>query len=227
MKVPKRNVKQQLKLLVADNHPVVHYGLSAMFANSNEIDVVGQVKDGKELLEVLNEKKPNILLLELNQVGVDIYRLLKQILVAHPSLRIVAFTSYNYFELMESIIELGIHGFLLKSASKEQITKAINSVVQGKKFLDERVQLTSNESSNLEVVMNAHKNGFVLNKFKLTSRERDVLILLTRGMSSKQVAASLHISGHTVESHKKNMLKKLKLKTLIDLIRFAIKNGYE
>jgi len=222
----KNNNSTQISVVLFERQPIIRYGLSFIFNQSKNYNLITTIHHSNELLKILKLHQPDVLLMEFNQIGIDIPRLLRQISTTHQNTRILIYSTFKYPKLIKETFNAGAHGYLHKDALDEKVLNAINSIAKGKSYMDDTIKLTSNELIDLEMFDSAKKAGIYLNQYKLSDRECDVLILLSRGLSSEKTATQLNISKHTVETHKKNMFKKLNVKNLTELVRFAVENGF-
>ncbi len=219
------------RIIAADDHPIVISGLKLFFQGQDAFQLVGHALGGAQLFKLLDEVDADTLLLDLNLPGTDIYRLIKEIIVKYPNLKIIAYTNYDAPKLMKEVLDYGVNGYLLKDVRAEEIFRAIRTVHQGKLYLCKEVEEKLYGKSKVKTLMsvgsgqeNKFQDSFV-NKTNLTERERDVIILIAQGFTNKEIAHQLYLSKYTIETHRKNILKKLKFKSSADLVRFATNHG--
>lgn len=218
------SVKPIYRVIVADDHPIVVNGIRYLFHTHEAFELIDVAYNGSDLLDILakKEKEINTLLLDLNMPGYSYYHLLKQILVLYSKIKVVAFTGYNHPELVREVMEMGTHGFLNKSSNFKEIITAVQAVHHGENYLGKMVQI-GGHGVPLEEEENRYigKDHF-LKEIRLTKRERDVLILIAQGLTNQRIADQLFLSKHTIETHRKNIMRKMAFKSSAELIQYAV-----
>lgn len=211
------------KIVIIDDHQIFMDGIESLFKNDEKFKVIAKTSNEIDFLPVLNSQFPDIILLDLNLNGEDGLNLITKILKIHASVKIIIITSYNESNLIENALDLGAKGYVLKSAGKEELTKAMESVLLGNIY--KSLDLVSNEKvkSNLQFIKQKYPDEF-LKKFNITNRETDVLILMARSLSTKEIAETLGITELTVSTHRKKIKSKLELKNTAALVKFAFEN---
>ena len=211
---------------ITDNNPIVIQGLATLLKEIPNYQVAGVSNNGDDLKKLLDKKKEiNTLILDLKLPKTNIYRLLKDLIVLYCDLKIIVFTDYAMPKLVQDVMEFGVHAFISKKSSLPEIIESIERVHNGEHFIGTSVYHKEGETD-------FDDNNFILDevdnfvKFaELTVRELDVIILLTRGYTNKEIASKLFLSKYTVETHRKNIMKKFKLKTTAQLIYYAAQRG--
>jgi DNA-binding NarL/FixJ family response regulator len=201
-------------------------GLATLFKETQNYRVSGVCNNGNALRELVNDDKSiNTIFIDLKLPKTNIYRLLKDLIVLHSDIRIIVFSGYTLPKLVQDIMELGIHAYISKKSTLPQILDTVERVHNGEHFIGSSVY--QKESKN-----EIEDNNFILDevdtfvKFaELTVRELDVIILLSRGYTNKEIASKLILSKYTIETHRKNIMKKFKLKTTGQLIYYAAQRG--
>lgn len=220
-----RNSKK-IKLMLVDDHPVVIDGLKAGLLKYPEIEVSTISTIGKDVLALAKKNQPDVLLLDLGLPDISGLEVAKILKVELPDLKIIIYTMYNEPEYLKTLLPLGIKGFLLKESSINEVVKAITLVYQGGNYFTsksfEKI-FENNEHPNLkkEAEINKSENIDVL-----TVREKEVLILVAKGKKNKEIAEELNVNLRTVETHRRNLMLKLKIKTAAGLTKYAIENLY-
>ena len=205
------------QLLIADDHQVIINGLTEMLTDEEQFEICGSVLRYQELIPTLHLKKPQLLVLDVNMQENNTLKLIPDIQLLFPSLKIIVFTSYDTPTFRREAANLDVP-FLTKESSKEKITRTIFQA-----FIGEHTLAASNRSTK-------HKGGLtVIDKFVvtgiLTKREVEVLILVAQGNTSQQIAETLFVSKHTVKWHRKNIIAKLDFNSVGDMVRFALDHG--
>jgi len=213
------------KILIADNQPIAIYGLQNLLDATPECRTMGVVDNGSSLLNILNnELSLNTLLIDLSLQRTNIYALVKEIITTFPKIKIIVFTNYTMPKLVQSMMEYGVHAYLSKSAKTEEIIATIKQVHEGVQLISPSVYDRFSPSGKIKDELKKSKDYFT--KFsELTKREIDIISLLSKGMTNKEMALELNISIHTVETHRKNLMKKLELKSSAQLVYLATLHG--
>lgn len=205
-----------INLIIADDHTLFIDGLKLLLKDEPDMLVVNIANDGKELLSLLPGLEADIVLLDINMPtlnGLDTARYIKQ---SYPSLKIIMLSTYNDEHLVEKTKTLGVNGYLLKTTNKEELLQTIRLVASGQACFPYRQPL--------------HESGFddndsFLRQFNLTKRELEILQLIKTQSTNQQIADKLFLSIYTVETHRKNIMQKLNLKSPIALHKFIADNN--
>jgi DNA-binding NarL/FixJ family response regulator len=210
-----------IKVVLVDDHQVVRDGLKISLLNSKEIEVVGEASNGAKLMQLLEKIKTDIVLLDISlpeQSGIEITEILKK---QFPKIKVIIFTAHTNEEFIFESLKAGAKGFLTKEASKEDIVGSIKDVYNGKSFLSDTI---SNTLLIDYIEKEKDPSGRAAEKLEsLTQREMEILKLIVEGYANKDIADRLYISIRTVETHRTNIMHKLEMNSIIDLVKFAIK----
>lgn len=211
-----------LKVLVVDDHAVVRSGLMMLLHGKHNIEVIGEAADGEEGIQAAQLLKPDVVLMDLNMPsGMDGLTATTELRRLMPDLAILILTMHDDDEYLFRAIHVGASGYILKSAPHEELLTAIRSVAAGNAYL----YPTATKRLMNEYIERL-KHGENTDTYEaLSEREREVLALIAKGFSNKEIAEQLIISVKTVESHKSNVMEKLGLKTRPELVKFAVKKG--
>ncbi|MCF8245222.1 MAG: response regulator transcription factor [Saprospiraceae bacterium] len=213
------NKHQQIKVFIADDHPIVLQGVSCVLSNRPEFQVVGTAISGDELARKMLLAKPNVLLLDLNMPGKDFYENINWVKANAPWVKILIYTSYHSTDLVRSLIHGGVAGYLPKTASPSEISNAIQGVFSGE------IHVTMVAHAQTDIAP-ATDHASLTDDFRkrlcLSRREQEILVLISRGLSSQRIGQTLYISKHTVETHRKNILRKLDFNSSTELVKFAV-----
>lgn len=206
--------KTTTKVLLIDNHPLVLDGLRAILETYDHIEVVGTAPLASEGLEIAIRTHPAVVLMDINMPqmnGIDAIELFKERV---PASRLLMLSMHDSREYISTSVMYGASGYILKDVSTDEIIAAIDAVASGGTYFSEGVQEALLERRAVPALATA-----------LTTREQDVLLLITQGCSNKDAARALDISERTVETHRKNIKKKISVTTTAGIIRYAIDNG--
>lgn len=212
-----------IRVLIADDHQMVIDGLIRIFDESGErVDVVDTASTGDELLHLLEvDSDIDVVILDINMPGMEGASTLKQIKEKYPEIKVLMLTMHNDADRIIMMMQNRAHGYLLKNKSGKALVDAVRALSKGNYYFPDDIQ---------KIVFDSHiPKEFMedeLKRMSLTDREEEILRLLAQGHSAKQIAGIIHIASKTVESHKSNLMEKLKAKNVQDLVRFAVKNGY-
>jgi DNA-binding NarL/FixJ family response regulator len=201
-----------IRIAITDDHIMVINGLQKLLENTH-IEIVSTYSNGKALLKGLTEEQPDVLLLDIHMPGQSGEELMPLIREQYPELRILIVSGFEDTFYVKNMIQLGALGYILKSAGKQTIIDAIESVYQHKQFVD----------PELTVVHNTHRFSMPhIQKLNLTPREKEVLKLISAGHSSNEIAEKLSLGKRTVENYRMSLLLKLDVKNVAMLVKKAI-----
>ncbi len=206
--------EKRVRILIADDHPLVLEGVRACLDNVDHVEVVATARTGREALRLASECSPDIVLLDINMPefnGLDAIKVFKEQL---PAIRILILSMHDNREYISTALTYGARGYVLKDVPVKEIVAAIDAIHSGGTFFSSGISTAILTHDNSE-----HPSG------PLTAREQTILLLLAEGDSNKEVARKLHISFRTVETHRKNIKKKLGITTTAGLTRYAMENG--
>ncbi len=213
-----------IKVLVVDNHQIVRDGIFALLTKQTDIEIVGEVSNGKELFEKLETVTPDIVVMDIvlpEVSGIDVAITLK---IEYPDIKVIMFSSYTDAESIFYSIQAGVKGFLPKDSSRDHLVEAIRTVHKGMEYMSEKIPNTI-VMEYIKMSDKAKGDKFSQTRVKsLTDRERQILMHIAEGYPNREIGKMLYISARTVETHKNNILRKLELRSTIDLVKFAIKN---
>jgi DNA-binding NarL/FixJ family response regulator len=204
------------RVLIADDHKIVVEGLKKLL--SSEFDVIGAVGDGRELLVASEKLRPDVIVADISMPNLNGIEAVRQIKKLHEEVKVVFLTMHPDVTYAASAFKAGASGYVLKHSAPDELVTAIREALQGRTYITPLIA-----GRLLEVYEKGdHEGNEVLN---LTSRQREVLQLLAEGHSVKDIASILNVSIKTVEYHKYRMMEDLGLKTLAELVRYAVKHG--
>ena len=216
--------EKKINVVIADDHPIVVNGVKAILANQDRFSFAGLAYSEEDLMEKLPDFDADVLLLDLNMHGHDIYKVIRKLTRNYPHLKIIAYTSYQDTDLVKSILEKGVHGYLLKNTHKEEIFMAIDKVISGETYIGKNVRPSRHYPTLNKKEEMSFEDDFQ-KKLRLSKREQEILVLISRGFTSQTIGLELFISKHTVETHRKNILRKLNVNSSAELVKFAVQQG--
>jgi DNA-binding NarL/FixJ family response regulator len=208
-----------IRILVADDHPVVRDGLVAVLSTQPDFQVVGEASTGAQAVERAAQARPDVVLLDLEMPELDGVEALRQMRAARPEVRVIVFTAFDTDERIVSAVQAGARGYLLKGTPRDELFKAIRAVSAGGSLLQPIV------ASKLLQHIRHQNEGAAAELEPLTDRERDVLQLLAQGKSNKEIAATLVISERTAKFHVSSIMGKLGASNRTEAVTIAAQRG--
>ncbi len=205
------------RLIIADDHQLLADGLVAVLREAAEWDILVPVNNGRELLDRLAKTQVDIVLLDLNMPHLDGIKTLEIIKEQYPGIKVLVLTNYNQPQLLSEVRKLGADGYLLKNASGDVLKTALRSVQAGVPYFENLVPQ--------EAPVAAFFLDEFMKKYHLTKREVQIIKMVGSELTSKEIGTELSISEFTVNTHRKNILRKLELKNTTGLLNFAKQHG--
>lgn len=208
------------QIVLCDDHVMFREGIRGVIEIMPDLKLVGELGDGLELLEFMKTANPDMIILDLSMPNVQGIEATKEIKLHHPQVKILILTMHKSTEHLIRAFSAGADGYLLKENARADLIAAIDKIRHGKTYISPLI-------TDLIGEMFAHKKGKSTGSSEpLTIREIEVLTLLSEGKSSKEIAELLFISTMTVQNHRANIKKKLKVRKNADLVKYAIQKGY-
>ena len=208
------NASQTIRVMLVDDHNVVRSGLATFLRAYEDLELVGEAKNGSEALNLCHQKVPNVILMDLMMPEMDGIAATRAILADYPDVKIIAMTSFEEEQLVHGVLAAGAISYLLKNVSSDELAKAIRDAASGRSTL-------SPEAARVLVQATRPTKQPL---FDLTEREQEVFKLVVQGNSNQQIADSLVISLATVKAHISNILSKLQVSSRAEAIAYAIKH---
>ena len=208
-----------ITILVADDHQIMRDGLRTMFHEKPEFEVVAEARDGRRTVELARELVPDIIIMDITMPDLNGVEATRQIKAENPDVRVVALSMHAERQFVTEMLSAGASGYLLKDCPFDELATAIHTAMAGEVYLAPKVA---------GVVVRGYVEGVPKAKpfcGNLSSREREVLQLLSEGKNTKQIAFSLHVSPKTVETHRRQIMGKLQIYSVAELTRYAIQEG--
>jgi len=214
---------RKIRIYLADDHQVLIDGMKAVLNTNKDFEVAGFASNGVNLLEETARTKSDILVMDINMPEKDGLSVLKDFSVGTFTYKIIVLSSYDDIKLIKEVMKLGASGYLTKQSAGEEIIEAIHTVANGDEYYSNAVK----EKIFDNFTKGNGKNHMINNGggAHLTERELQIIRLISMEYSGKEIGTELSISSHTVETHRKNLLKKLDVKNTIGLVKYALKNN--
>lgn len=210
-----------LRILVADDHDIIRRGIKALLASNASCEICGEARTGKEAIALAEKLQPDVIVMDISMPelnGLDATRRIHKLL---PHIGIVILSLYFSDQLLRDVVEAGARGYILKSDTDRDLLTAIHLIANGKTFFTAAASdLILRDSSMQSSVPDAR----FMDRQRLTPREREILQLLTESKTNREVAQILGISRKTVEAHRTNLMRKLQVHSISELVRYAFKN---
>jgi two-component system NarL family response regulator len=219
--VSESSVDQVIRVLIADDQAVFRRGLYVVLGTEDDIEVVAEAEDGEEAVVKAEELAPDVVLMDVRMPRVDGIEAARRIRESLPSTKILMLTVSDEEDDLYEAIKAGANGYLLKEISVEEVASAIHSVMQGQSLISPSMASKLLNEFNSLARMAAEREQ--LPAPVLTARELEVLKLVARGMSNKDVADELYISENTVKNHVRNILEKLHLHSRMEAVMYAVR----
>ncbi|MBA7704142.1 Transcriptional regulatory protein LiaR [subsurface metagenome] len=206
-------VKNRIKVLIADDHPLVRHGIKTFLETYDDIYIVGEAENGREAIEICEKHLPDVVLMDVRMPGLNGIEATNHILKKRPNIKVIILTSFIDKELIENSLKAGASSYLLKNESGERIVRVIRDAYQGK----------SNLSSEATQIMISEVRNPLSKRYQLTKREKEILSLMVEGLSNKEIAKRLTLSTSTIQFHITNILSKFGVSKRTAAIYLALK----
>jgi two-component system, NarL family, response regulator NreC len=212
---------QKTQVLLADDHRLMRSGLRLVIERHPEFSVVGEADDGRQAVAMAESLKPDVIVMDIGMPSLNGIEAARQITEAHPAIAIVMLSMHSDEGYVLRALKAGARAYLLKDSAEEDLTRAIEAVRDGKSFFSPAVSKVLLQDYMRKLQRAGAEDSYDL----LSGREREVLQLVAEGKSSKEIAGMLNLSTYTVETHRSNIMQKLNLKGIPELILYAVRKG--
>lgn len=202
-----------VRVALVEDQRLVRQVLSALLAREPGIEVVGEAASGREAIALAQATRPDVMLLDISLPGIDGIEVARILHRQLPEVKVIALSMHNEQRVVQEMLAAGAIGYVDKSSAYEELPRAVRAVMQGQIYLSP------------EVTRSALAPVAAARKASISRREREVLALLASGKRSRQIAEQLHVSTATVEVHRRNIMRKLGLRTIAELTHYAIREG--
>jgi DNA-binding NarL/FixJ family response regulator len=210
-----------IRVLIADDHKIMLAGLRSLLEKQTDFDVVGEADNGRMAVQMAHEKKPDVVVMDVSMPDLNGIEATTQIIESLPETRVIALSMHSDKRFVMGMLRAGASGYLLKDCASQELANAILQVATGKKYLSPEIT-----GVVLGDILQGGSPGEVATATsQLSPREREVLQLIAEGWSTKQIASHLYVSVKTIETHRRQIMKKLDLHSIADLTKYAIREG--
>ncbi len=207
-----------IRIVLADDHNIIRDGLKSMLEKQSDLEVVAEANNGRNAVDIVRQTKPNIVVMDVGMPELNGIDATRQILSEFPKMKVLALSMHSDKQFVLTMLKSGASGYLLKNCAFNELIRAIKTVVADKIYLSPSI-------ANLVLEELVDETTNRRPPSSLTSREREVLQLITEGKTTKQIAIELHISASTVETHRRQTMEKLDLHSIAELTKYAIREG--
>lgn len=212
---------RKIRILLADDHTLIRGGLRLIIEQHPDLSVVGEAEDGRQAVALAATLKPDVAVLDIGMPNLNGIEAAKQITAGDSGAAVVVLSMHRDETYILRALKAGVRGYLLKDSAESDLVRAVRSVAERKSFFSPAVSKVLLDDYMQKLKRTGAEDSYDL----LTPREREILQLVAEGKSNKEVAAILNLSVHTVETHRSNIMEKLKLKSLPELILYAVRKG--
>jgi DNA-binding NarL/FixJ family response regulator len=216
-------MEDKIRVHIADEHQILIDGVKAVLSLEPNMEVPGFSLNGVEVIDWFTENDADVLILDINMPEMDGIEVLKQLKKNSINCEVIVLSSYDDIKLVKEVLQMGAKGFVPKKSAGEHIVNAVNNVAKGQQYFTDDVKEKMMQTLlNGQSKDDSSQDGVLISS--LTKREVQVLKLVAQQYSTREIANELHISESTVETHRKNLMKKVKVKNSVGLAIFALKN---
>lgn len=212
---------KKIKLIITDDHQLVINGIKSSLEEYEDIEIIGEALNGRELLNKLKQLQPNVVLIDIDMPIMNGFEATQEIVLHFPKIKVIGLSMFSEKSLINKMLDAGASGYLLKSVGKEELHKAIKQVSGGREYFSNEVVLAMSKPEYAGST-SGHVQQSSLSP--LSEREVQVLKLIAQGFSNKEIGKEIHLSHKTVDNHRTNIMKKINVHNVAGLIRYALQN---
>ena len=211
----------KIRVLVADDHAIIREGLRVMLGNQPDMEVVGTASNGYEAIRLVDQKEPDVVIIDISMPELNGIEAISQMLPRHPYIKIIVLSIHETKPYVYRTLKAGAKGYLIKETAGLEVVDAVRAVYRGERYLSQRISdlLTDASYRNFEMPM----EGSPLEQ--LSSREREILQLVAEGKTSQEIGERLSISSKTVDTYRSRLMRKIGVEDVTGLVKFAIQHG--
>jgi len=209
-----------IRILLADDHKIVRDGLRTLIGKEAGMEVIGEAENGRKALKMAEKIRPNVVIIDVTMPDMNGIEATKKMVTEIPGVKVIALSMHSDRRFVLGMLEAGASGYLMKDCAFDELAKAVRSVSTGQTYLSPSI---------VDVLVKGYldrvNEKLSVARSPLTEREREILQLLAEGRSSKEIAAHIGVSVKTVETHRRNMMQKLNMRSVAELTKYAIREG--
>ena len=210
-----------IRVLIADDHKIMLAGLRSLLEKQADIEVVGAAENGRKAVQMAQEKNPDVVVMDVSMPDLNGIEATMQIIESLPDTRVIALSMHSDKRFVMGMLRAGASGYLLKDCASQELANAIVQVAGGKKYLSPEITGVVID----DFLLGGSSEEVTTAASPLSPREREVLQLIAEGWSTKQIASHLYVSVKTIETHRRQIMRKLDLHAIADLTKYAIREG--
>lgn len=209
---------KKINLLIADDHTMFLEGIVSLLGQESDINIIGKAHNGIEALDIIKTTSVDLVILDISMPEMDGIELTKILKKKYPEIKILVVSTHSNVNIISRLIRIGVNGYLLKNAEKSELLEAIHSIIEGNNYFSE-------ETEDKYICKQLRIEKQVLNLTELSSREKEILVLIANEYNTAEIAEKTFISLNTVNTHRRNLLSKLNAKNTAGLVKYAVENG--
>lgn len=209
---------KKINLLIADDHTMFLEGIVSLLGQESDINIIGKAYNGIEALDIIKTAAVDLVILDISMPEMDGIELTKILKKKYPEIKILVVSTHSNVNIISRLIRIGVNGYLLKNAEKSELLEAIHSIIEGNNYFSE-------ETEDKYICKQLRIEKQVLNLTELSSREKEILVLIANEYNTAEIAEKTFISLNTVNTHRRNLLSKLNAKNTAGLVKYAVENG--
>ncbi|MFC1843851.1 response regulator [Thermodesulfobacteriota bacterium] len=210
-----------IRVLIADDHKIMLAGLRSLLEKQTDFEVVGEAENGRKAVQMALEKTPDVVVMDVSMPDLNGIEATIQIVESVKETRVIALSMHSDKRFVMGMLRAGASGYLLKDCASQELANAIYQVAAGKKYLSPEITGVVID----DFLLGGASEGVAATASVISAREREVLQLIAEGWSTKQIASHLYVSIKTIETHRRQIMKKLDLHTIADLTKYAVREG--
>ena len=209
-----------IRILLADDHKIVRDGLRTLIGKEAGMEVIGEAENGRKALKMAEKIRPNVVIMDVTMPDMNGIEATRKMLTEVPGVKVIALSMHSDRRFVLGMLEAGASGYLMKDCAFDELAKAVRSVSTGQTYLSPSIA-----DVLVKGYLDRVNEKLSVARSPLTEREREILQLLAEGRSSKEIAAHIGVSVKTVETHRRNMMQKLNMRSVAELTKYAIREG--
>ena len=210
-----------IRVLIADDHKIMLAGLRSLLEKQTDFEVVAEAENGRKAVQMAQGAKPDIVVMDVSMPDLNGIEATTQIVESLPETRVIALSMHSDKRFVMGMLRAGASGYLLKDCASQELANAIQQVAGGKKYLSPEITGVIID----DLLLGGSSEDVATAASQLSAREREVLQLIAEGWSTKQIASHLYVSVKTIETHRRQIMKKLDLHSIADLTKYAVREG--
>jgi DNA-binding NarL/FixJ family response regulator len=213
----------KLRIVIVDDHQLLREGLKSLLEGEPDMEVVGEAENGHESVRLVKQLKPDLVVMDVGMPGLNGMDATRQVLADNPGVKVLALSMHTDRRFASGMLQAGASGYLLKDAAYDELIRALRTVAGGKTYLSSAI--TEVVVEDYVQRLGGGEGGAGTAFSVLSAREREVLQAMAEGRSTKEIAAGLHVSAKTVESHRMQIMNKLDIHSVAELTKYAVREG--